>query len=239
MFFLKQRIEKSGVLMGMTEVHSHLLPGVDDGAQSWEESFAVLAFLQQVGVTRVYLTPHIMADLTANTPTALQGRYKELLKRCPLEGMALRLAAEYMLDAGFAAKVGKGLLTMANKHVLVETSYLSPPPDLSGILYRLTLEGYTPIIAHPERYTYMQDKDYVGLKKQGYKFQLNLFSLAGAYRQTVEKKAVALLKQGLYDFVGSDVHHLNSYRYNLHNLRLSRSQLQAIAGLVKNNLSLW
>jgi tyrosine-protein phosphatase YwqE len=238
MFFSKQGIVKTGLMQGMTEVHSHLLPGVDDGVQTWDESLAALAFLQQTGIARIYLTPHIMEDLTENTPEALLSQYKQLLKRCPPE-IELRLAAEYMLDAGFAAKLKKGLLTMSNKHVLVETSYLSPPPDLDGMLYSLTLESYAPIIAHPERYIYMHAKDYSRLKKKGYKFQLNLFSIAGAYGLNVEKKANVLLKQGLYDFVGSDVHRLSSYRDNLHHLRLSRSQLRLITDLFNNNHSLW
>jgi tyrosine-protein phosphatase YwqE len=226
------------LLEGMTDLHTHLLPGVDDGVETLEESLETLAFLQSVGVERIFLTPHVMADLQSNTPEALQARYRELLKDSP-SGLELRLAAEYMLDAGFISLMEKDLLAMPNRHVLVETSYLSPPPNLMNLLYDLTIAGYIPIIAHPERYLYMRETaDYRKLKDKGYKLQLNLFSLAGTYGIQAGRNAVSLLKLGLYDHVGSDIHQLEAYRESLSHLSPSASQFKELERLIANNRAL-
>ena len=223
---------------GMTELHSHLLPGVDDGMKKEEDSLKALMYMSSIGVERVFLTPHVMSDLRENTPARLREVFERFAASCP-HNIELRLAAEYMLDADFAAKMQDGLLTMGDNHVLVETSYLSPPPGLTNILYDLTVSGYKPIIAHPERYMYMQDETYYHLRNQGYMFQLNLFSLIGAYGHLPQKKAQMLLKQRLYDFAGSDIHQLRSYRNALAACSLSRSQRKELAYLFQNNTLLW
>ncbi|MDR1555787.1 MAG: hypothetical protein LBS88_01980 [Tannerellaceae bacterium] len=233
----KKKSRAHRLLEGMTDLHTHLLPGVDDGVETWEESLQTLAFLQGLGVERIFLTPHVMTDLQANTPEALQTRYGELLKDSP-SGLELRLAAEYMLDAGFISLMKKDLLAMPNKHVLVETSYLSPPPNLITLLYDLTIAGYIPIIAHPERYLYMHENDYHKLKGKGYKLQLNLFSLAGAYGIQAERNAALILKQGLYDHVGSDIHQLEAYLESLNYLSPTSLQFKELERLLANNKAL-
>jgi len=237
-FQSKKKTIRSDLIKGMTDIHSHLLPGVDDGIQTVEEAIEALNFLKDLGVERAFLTPHIMADLRENTPEKLQDKYAEFIKVCP-EGIELRLAGEYMLDAGFAAKMEKGLLTMPHHHVLVETSYLSPPPDLYGVLYDLTLAGYVPVIAHPERYTYMFERDYRKLKDQDYKLQLNLFSIAGAYGPRVKKNAEYLLKKGLYDYTGSDIHNQQRYEESLAALSPGGAQIRELRRLMDNNAALW
>jgi tyrosine-protein phosphatase YwqE len=237
-WFHSKKNRANRLLEGMTDLHTHLLPGVDDGVETLEESLRTLAFLQELGVERIFLTPHVMTDLQANTPEALYARYRELQKDSP-SGLELRLAAEYMLDAGFISLMEKGLLAMPNKHVLVETSYLSPPPNFMTLLYDLTLAGYIPIIAHPERYLYMRENnDYRKLKDKGYKLQLNLFSLAGVYGIQAERNAVSLLKQGLYDHVGSDIHQLEAYQESLAYLSPTGSQFKELERLVANNKAL-
>jgi tyrosine-protein phosphatase YwqE len=238
LFSKQKKSLRNALLEGMTDVHTHLLPGVDDGAQNAHEAAAILRFMHEAGVRRIYLTPHVMADLPGNTPEALQSRYAIFVEgRQP--GPELKLAAEYMMDAAFMPLIKKGLLTMAGRHVLVETSYLSPPPRMNDILYELNLSGYQPIIAHPERYLYMRENDCRRLKDKGHKLQLNLFSLAGAYGPAAERKATLLLKQGLYDHVGSDVHRLKSYRESLTYLSPSRAQLRELERLIANNYTLW
>ncbi|MDR1344618.1 MAG: hypothetical protein LBJ39_04620 [Tannerellaceae bacterium] len=222
---------------GMTDIHTHLLPGVDDGVQSVEDSVRILHFMREMGVKRIYLTPHIMADLSANTPEALRSRYEAFLKECP-DCPKLCLAAEYMLDGGFAPLINKGLLAMSGHHVLVETSYLSPPMGFNEMLYDLRIAGYQSIIAHPERYLYMRNNDYHKLKDQGCKLQLNLFSLAGAYGVNAERNAIYILKQGLYDYTGSDVHQLGNYREAIANLSPPKSLLNELRRLVANNQTL-
>jgi tyrosine-protein phosphatase YwqE len=226
------------LLRGMTDVHTHLLPGVDDGARSLNDAVAALTYLQGLGVRRIFLTPHVMADLPANSPEALQARYAELAGVCP-PGLELRLAAEYMLDAGFTLLIKRGLLTLADRHVLVETPYRFYFPDLENMLYELALSGYVPVIAHPERYAYMQASHYIRLKERGCRLQLNLFSLAGLYGAHIRKKASFILKEGLYDYTGSDFHHLEVYDASLKRLRLDRYQLKEAERLMENNTSLW
>lgn len=223
---------------GMTDIHSHLLPGVDDGMRSEENSLKAIMYMKSIGVRRIYLTPHIMSDLRNNTPDYLRARFKQFSASVG-NNLAMRLAAEYMLDAEFERKMQEGLLTMGNGHVLVETSYLSPPPGLTNLLYELTLSGYQPILAHPERYVYMEDQTYYLLKNKGCKFQLNLFSLIGAYGRPPQKKALMLLKQGFYDFAGSDIHQLRHYQFGLDACSFSRSQRESLAGLLHNNTVLW
>ena len=114
-------------------------------------------------------------------------------------------------------------------------SIMSPPPDLMEILYSLTLKGYTPIIAHPERYVYMTSKDYERLKAKGYRFQLNYLSLAGFYGKPAYIKAHELLKKQMYDYTGSDCHNLDKHRWGLAHLELTNSEIEMLSKLLANN----
>lgn len=231
-------MKKAGLFQGMTDVHSHLLPGVDDGVSSLEEALQILKYLQEAGVSRMYLTPHIMADLNEKGASELTNRFRQFVRVCP-DWIELRLAGEYMLDAGFAAQCKAGLLTMARRHVLVETSYWAAPPNLPDILYELSVDGYVPILAHPERYGYMAEEDYRRLKENGYKFQLNLMSLAGVYGKQATYRACRLLEKGFYDFAGSDIHRLDVYRQTVEEHLLTRMQQNNLKKLLENNHYLW
>lgn len=219
-------------------MHTHLLPGVDDGIQNLMESFATLEFMQQTGVKRIWLTPHVMIELPWNTHEKLAEHFNMLKDICPF-GLELKLAAEYMLDAGFGEQMKGGLLTLDGRHVLVETSYMSAPPDLQNMLYEIALEGYIPVLAHPERYLYMAREEYVSFRAKGYKFQLNLFSLAGVYGSRPRQNAEYLLKQGLYDYTGSDLHSMDSYRNSLKRFSLTGRQEKEVRRILENNHSLW
>lgn len=228
---------RTAMLRGMTDVHTHLLPGVDDGIGSFEAAGEMLEYLRKAGVCRIFLTPHISDEWPLNTPAALSARY-EILKRMAPEEMELCLAAEYMLDAGFRKRLDDGLLALPDKQVLVETSCLAAPLDFQNLLYDLSLEGYTPVIAHPERYAYMTGIDYYLLKSKGYKFQLNFFSLSGQYGPEVRRRAQGLLQQGFYDFAGSDCHGISHYKTGLEKLSLARWQIKELQGLLANNRAL-
>lgn len=219
-------------------MHTHLLPGVDDGIQNLMESFATLELMLQTGVKRICLTPHVMIELPRNTHEILAERFSILKDICPL-GLELKLAAEYMLDAGFGERMKEGLLTLDGRHVLVETSYMSAPPDLQNMLYEIALEGYIPVLAHPERYLYMAREEYLFFREKGYKFQLNLFSLAGIYGSRPRQNAEYLLKQGLYDYTGSDLHSMDSYRNSLKRFSLTGRQEKEVRRILENNHSLW
>ena len=209
----------------------------DQITASSDDMQAALNAMQKAGVERVFLTPHVMADLPDNRRSYLQDRFACMKQFAP-EGIELRLAAEYMLDVGFRLQMADGLLTYADRQVLVETSYLSPPPDYLNLLYELSLEGYTPVLAHPERYMYMTKEDYFRLKDKGYKFQLNLFSLAGVYGARPAKYAAYLMKEGFYDYAGSDLHHPDDYKRNLARLKLSGKMLDGLREVLENNKGL-
>ena len=204
---------RSGILKGMTDCHSHLLPGVDDGVGTLDESLRILDMMEKHGVRKVWLTPHIMEDIPNETVT-LQEKFQEL-KRSYNGTLELALAAEYMMDNLFEERLGKNdLLPLGENgdHLLVETSYFSPPMGLSNILLRIKAKGYHPILAHPERYVYMGESDYQQLKDMGVKFQLNLPSIAGMYGNRIKKKAMLLLKEKAITHIGTDIHNYNIFQ---------------------------
>jgi len=209
LFHKRTSLKESGLFHGLTDYHSHLLHGVDDGAEIIEESIHILLYLETLGIRTVWLTPHIMAEVP-NTTAQLLERFKELTTVYHGKIM-LRLAAEYMLDMLFEERLEKeDMLPLgeSGSHLLVETSCFSPPMDFYNLLERIWQKGYCPVLAHPERYAYMDEKDYIRLKGCGIKFQLNLPSIAGMYGKEVQQKALKLIRKGMYDLYGNDIHAL-------------------------------
>ncbi|MDL2254954.1 hypothetical protein LJC38_00030 [Parabacteroides sp. OttesenSCG-928-K15] len=234
----KESILSAGLLVGMTDIHSHLLPGVDDGVATMEESLHTLSSLARSGIRRMYLTSHVMDTTAADYQTVYRKVFADLAAVAP-EGIEIRLAAEYMLDMGFPARREEGLLAMAGGHVLVETSYMAPPPEFIQLLYDIVLDGYTPILAHPERYMYMEQADYLDLKGKGCKLQLNLLSLSGLYGKRAEDVAHRLLKEGRYDHVGTDIHNWERFQKGIEAIRLHKEEKKELQRLLQNNEKLW
>ena len=207
-FSIKLSLAQSGILNGMTDYHSHLLPGVDDGVKETTESLTILNEMERQGIGEVWLTPHVMEDIP-NATAALQTGF-ELLKENYHGTIQLGLAAEYMLDNLFDERLEADDLLYLNvggkRFLLVETSCFNPPINLLPVLKRIRTKGYYPLLAHPERYLYMDSSDYRALKKEGIAFQLNLPSWVGMYGRQIQKKAVQLLKAGMYDLTGNDIH---------------------------------
>lgn len=210
--FLKKKYALSdGALKGATDSHSHILFGVDDGIATLEDSLAVLALEESVGIKEVWCTPHVMDDLS-NTTESLKERFQQLQQayKGPIK---LHLAAEYMLDSEFERRLAQGdLLTIGDSLLLVETSMNVPPYNFGEILQEIMAKGYRPLLAHPERYRYLQMKDYQHLDSIGVHFQLNLPSLLGYYGESAQKKAKDLLRNGWYKRLGSDCHRLHALR---------------------------
>lgn len=203
----KQSLLQSGLLQGRTDRHCHILYGVDDGAKALEDALAVLAYDEEIGISEVWCTPHIMEDVP-NTTEALKQRFAEL-QAAYAGPIKLHLAAEYMLDTLFEERFKAGdLLTMEDDTLLVETSTWNPPADMTGTLRKIQKAGYRPLLAHPERYRYMTEQGYERLHKMGIHFQLNLGSLVGYYGETAMRKAHELLEKGWYSEIGSDCHRL-------------------------------
>lgn len=211
-FQQKQTLAESGILRGMTDYHSHLLPGVDDGVQTVEESLEILRLYEQLGIREVWFTPHIMEDIP-NTTAGLRSRFEQFQKRYT-GNIRLHLAAEYMLDNLFKERLAhRDLLPIGEEgnHLLVETSYFNPPMDLYGMVEKIKSAGFIPVLAHPERYTYMGEKDYRRLKEAGVMFQSNLSSLVGGYGNPVKKKVEELYSKAMINLYGTDTHTLSSF----------------------------
>lgn len=205
----KHSLISSETLKGRVDRHSHILFGVDDGVATLEESLAVLAFQESLGINDVWCTPHIMED-TPNTTDGLRQRFEDL-KAAYNGSIRLHLAAEYMLDNLFEERFKAGdLLTMEDNTVLVETSTWNPPPGLYDAFRALQKAGYRPLFAHPERYRYLSENGYENLYKMGIHFQLNIASVVGYYGETARKKALYLLEKGWYSDLGSDCHRLKN-----------------------------
>lgn len=208
--FFKRKISiaDSGILRGMTDYHSHLLPGVDDGVKTLSETLDILKEMETQGIAEVWCTPHIMEDIPNDTAD-LKKKFIEV--QVAYQGnIVLHLAAENMLDNLFEERLTKDDLLPIEKdgkrYLLVETSYFNPPMDLYDILKRIQQRGYYPLLAHPERYEYMTMKVYKELKEMNVFFQLNLPALGGFYGKGVQKKTETLQKARMYDFTGNDIH---------------------------------
>lgn len=204
---------EANLLKGLNDWHSHILPGVDDGIKTMEDSLEVLKFYEQNGVHNLWLTPHVMEDYP-NTPAELQVRFEEL--RLAYDGpVKLHLASENMLDSLFEERLAaKDFLPIGENgdHLLVETSYFNPPMNMEELLEGTMKAGFFPVLAHPERYRYMNYEDYERLKDFGILFQINFVSAVGGYGETARKKAEWLLQKGMVDLIGSDLHRLGSVR---------------------------
>lgn len=191
------------------DLHSHLIPGIDDGAQDMEDSIILIRALRRLGFRKLITTPHIMSDHYPNTPETILSGLREVKAAIAAEGIDIELqaAAEYMLDENFGEKIEAGLLTVAGKQVLVEMGFFAAPPQLYDYLFTLQTKGYQPILAHPERYTFLNQEDYQKLKDHGCAFQLNLLSLTGHYGKPIKDTALKLLKAGMIDYLATDLHH--------------------------------
>ena len=165
---------------------------------------------------------------------SLKARFKQFLTECP-SNIEFKLAGEYMLDNKFVEHLIQDTLTYDGLHLLVETSYIAPPNDFENLLYEIQLHELIPVLAHPERYLYQNASGFERLKKIGVKFQLNLFSLTGLYGEGVRDMALSLLREGAYDFVGSDIHRLSTYESFYNKLKVSKSQIKNLERLYDNN----
>lgn len=212
MFFFKKQptFQSSGFFNGFTDYHCHILPGVDDGVKTMDESLGILSEYERLGIKSVWFTPHVMEDVP-NTTEGLRLRF-EALKAAYKGGLDLHLAAEYMLDGEFDHRLANSDFLPLGKegtHILVETSFFNSPIRMEQILREIMAKGYFPVLAHPERYMYISDqKGYTRLTDMGVKLQLNLGSLAGMYGNTARRKAEMLIKAGAYSYTGTDLHNI-------------------------------
>lgn len=192
------------------DMHSHVLPGIDDGAQNPDESVFLIRKMMEMGIKKIIATPHVMIDYYRNTPetinNALAVLKQELLNQ--QIDIVIEAAAEHYFDESFEAKIDKGeLMTMGDNYVLFEFSFINAPPNAIAVIQKLIDKGYKPILAHPERYPYITIDELKNLRSWGCNLQLNTISLTGYYGPQVKKAAEEMVDNQMIDFISSDMHH--------------------------------
>lgn len=197
------------------DIHCHLLPGIDDGSPDIETSVELIKSLGKAGIHKFICTPHIIGDLYRNTPQTINYALDTLRDECTSQNIHVTLsaAAEYMMDDYFMDLLRRNepLLTLYKNYVLTELSFATAPDNLEKISFELNIQGYQPIMAHPERYLYYHKNfdAYYRMKDLGFSLQVNLLSLTGYYGKSVAKAAQFIIENNIADFVGSDLHHFN------------------------------
>jgi tyrosine-protein phosphatase YwqE len=224
-----------------TDMHSHLLPGIDDGSPDMETSLELIKGFHALGYKKIITTPHVLWEIYPNTTDIILRKLDEVRKEISNAtiDIAFHAAAEYFIDDHFAEQLQKKvpLLTISGNLVLVEFSMLNMPMDLQDVLFEMQMQNYQPVLAHPERYTYLfRRKEFFDqLKDTGCFFQLNLLSLSGHYGEDVQRLAEYLLKKNYYDLAGTDLH---NHKHLALLQKIPCSQLKKLQDLttIKNHL---
>ena len=228
MFF--NQIKYKNLFEGIIDFHNHILPGIDDGSQSVEESLEMLDIYAILGIENVMASPHIYRDLYPNTAKSISNSYSVLNEASKNHQVSLMgYTAEYMIDEFFLRDVSsqKKLLKCFGDYILVEIPFFGSLEILNQALFALQTEGYIPILAHPERYNSLKTLEEVKkIKRKGAMLQLNALSIEGFYGKETQKKARLWLTNGLYDFVCTDAHNVNQLK-KLQEIKLSKKELKA------------
>lgn len=195
-----------------TDVHSHFIPGIDDGSPNMEESLKLISAMSDLGYSKVITTPHVMSDYYRNTTSVILEGRDQLQKAINEAGIPIELeaAAEYYCDEAFEELVDKDdILSFGDRYVLFEQGFMNEAPNLKSVLFKLQLAGYKPVMAHPERYPYwLEDpQKIIDYYDKGVLLQINVNSLTGIYSPEVKKVAELLIDEGVVSFLGSDCHH--------------------------------
>ena len=210
MLSLFKKREKVDLPLLTTDIHSHLLADIDDGAKNWDDTIEMIQLLHSAGYTKFITTPHIMNDAYQNEPASIINKLNELKEILIARkiNVSVEAAAEYYFDEAVFKKLEdkKELLTFGKRNLLFETNFLSEPLQLKEFIFLATTQGYTLVLAHPERYEYMTLEKAQDLRNRGVLFQINILSIVGFYSNPVQKMAYKLIDKGWVEFLGSDCH---------------------------------
>lgn len=213
--FKKKTDENLNLSILEVDMHNHLLPGIDDGLETIEQTIEFAKEMMSLGYKKIICTPHILPGVHNNNPITILNKLKEVKQAFKENNIEIKIeaAAEYMVGNELQESIEKNekLLTFGDNYILVEMSYAYPSSNINKVLFDLKIKGYKPILAHPERYNYYLNnyevfEDFIG---RGCLLQLNLLSLTGYYGKPVKKAAEYLLKNEMYSFIGTDLHHRN------------------------------
>lgn len=224
------------------DMHSHILPGIDDGAPDIEASLHLVRGLMGLGYKRLVATPHIISDIHPNTPETIEAAFQQLSAALAENQIDIPVsyAAEYMLDENFLNMLGEGeLLCIREQIVLIETMFMDTPPNLEHILFQMQTHGYQPLLAHPERYHYL-DKSFSRLNPfldRNCLLQCNALSFVGYYGKREQEMALRMLDAGIIDYIGSDMHH-NRHLKNMQLFTVPAKVAKQLEALNYKNLEL-
>jgi protein-tyrosine phosphatase len=214
---LKKKENKNNAVPLLADIHSHLLPGLDDGVKDFDEALTLIKRLRDVGYKKLVTTPHIMSDTYRNDPVTIQGRLNELIPYLAENRVDIKIeaAAEYYLDTWLVNEVNenKPLLTFGDNYLLFEMNYMTEPYQLKDFIFKIITQGYKPVLAHPERYHFMTLEKAEDLHHRGVLLQLNILSFIDYYSKPVRQLANQLVDQGWVSFLGSDCHNLRHATY--------------------------
>lgn len=240
--FFQKKIYLADYLHGLVDIHNHIIPGIDDGAKTVDESMALINGFMELGMTNFRCTPHIMHNHYDNTPKTIKKAHELLLKELEKKGVSgvrVNCAAEHMIDDNFEHILeNQEVMPLNKEYLLIEMSYLQPSFNFDIAIDKIAKHKYFPILAHPERYMYFHGKygKYPSMKTNGILFQLNLLSLGSeSYGPGVQNIAEKLLKDGLVDFVGTDVHN-NRHLALLKEIKLSKKALNSLLPVIENTI---
>lgn len=249
MFFFKKKASYAFMDIGLvTDVHSHILPGVDDGSDGLEESVSILTELQRLGVRRCIFTPHVSRSMFPNTAPDLSARFEAFIPTLPEEirsGMQFHLASEYMVDEFFGGLTDR--LYWPDGRILIEMSYYQRSREIRQTIFDLRMQGRQPVLAHPERYVFYQKAfdrrtgkvdELEELVDMGCELQLNVMSLTGAYGTASLAIARWLLDAGMYRFIGTDVHSRGQIDH-FTGFQINAAQMDRVRQLACNNDTLF
>lgn len=240
-FFQKKKFVVDS-LENFIDIHNHILPGIDDGAKTVEDSVKLIKGFSEMGIKKFVATPHIMHNYYPNdrdTILTAHGKLQNKLLSEDMKDVSLDVAAEHMIDANFDHLLEREkVMPLRNNYLLIEMSYLQPPINFDEAIMNIAAHRYFPILAHPERYAFIhQDSSkYQKYKNSGILFQMNLLSLGQFYGKDVQKKAYKLLQNGLIDYVASDVHNLQQLQ-RIKELQLSDNLMKLLYPVIENTIS--
>lgn len=239
MFGLFKKKEQPAPLLFSTDIHCHIVPGIDDGSPDASTSAELISRMMAWGIRRIIASPHVTMDTFENTPATIAPALKSLKEELTARDIDIDIShsAEYRIDEFFMKQMQEGnIVPLPGNYLLVENSFIQEPWGLDKLLFDLKVKGYRPILAHPERYHYYHGRRqrYTELHSTGTLFQINLLSLAGYYGSSERSMASWLVENGLVDFIGTDLHnhrhadHIERYLASKDYRRLASSGLRVL-----------
>tara|TARA_Y100001954_G_C15824517_1_gene611566 strand:+ start:1184 stop:1927 length:744 start_codon:yes stop_codon:yes gene_type:complete len=241
--FKSKPILKEIIPKGFVDIHSHILPGIDDGPKKLKQSLGLISRIENLGISKIYATPHSYPGLYNNTNETIIKSYNRLINFKDNFDIKINYSSEYMIDNSLIKKASeKSILTLSKNYVLIEMPLIGEPNNLHDIIFELNINGYRCILAHPERYIFYENKlkSFEKLKKIGCQFQLNLLSIIGKYGKSTVELTKHLLKNDMIDFIGSDFHseidvNLCDYKRSI----LNYKEIDRLSKIFENNIKIF